>query len=71
MGIALSVCVHTELTFNLPLGFVTSEDATKLHYQDEQFHRRVKELSTTAKKTTELTTTTMALEQVQTHPVCL
>ncbi len=41
-----------------------AEEATKLHSQDEQFHRRVKELTAMAKKTAELTDTTVALAQV-------
>lgn len=47
--------------------FLPSEEATKLHSQDEQFHRRVKELTAMVKKTTELTDTTVALAQVDTH----
>ena len=45
---------------------VMAEEATKLHSQDEQFHRRVKELNAMAKRTTELADTTMALAQVGT-----
>ena len=43
---------------------VMAEEATKVHSQDEQFHRRIKELTAMAKKTAELTDTTMALAQV-------
>ena len=52
-------CVHYFLT--------VVEEATKLHSQDEQFRRRVKDLTTMTKKTTELTNTTTALAQVVTH----
>ena len=41
-----------------------TEETTKLHSQDEQFHERVKELAALAKKTAELTDTVVALAQV-------
>lgn len=48
-----------------------AEEATKLHSQDEQFHRRVKELTTMAKKTAELTDTTLALAQVHAYHIMM
>ena len=48
-----------------------AEEATKLHSQDEQFHRRVKELTAMAKKTAELTDTTLALAQVHAYRIMM
>ena len=47
------------------------EEAAKLHSQDEQFHRQVKELTAMAKRTTELTDTAMALAQVAMKYMCI
>ena len=43
---------------------ILTEEATKLHSKDDQFHRRVKELTALAKKTTDFTDTVVGLAQV-------